>query len=113
MVGRGAYGAPWLPARIAQALERGIDPGAPSLARQKQIAIGHIGAMIEAGGPVGLKAARKHVGWYLASSGRPDAAVRVWRQRLCTEEAAHAVLAGLADFYDEGLGADPAERVAA
>lgn len=113
MVGRGAYGAPWQPARIAQALEGGIDPGAPSLDRQKQIAVGHVGAMIDAGGAAGLKAARKHIGWYLASSGRPEAAVRAWRQRLCTEESAHAALAGLADFYNEGLGAETAERVAA
>lgn len=111
MVGRGAYGAPWLPARIAKALETGDDPGAPSLREQKEIALGHVQEMIESGGFAGLKAARKHIGWYLASSGRADAVVKAWRQRLCTEEAPQRVLQGLVRFYDDGVGV--AEREAA
>src|SRR5262245_5665834 len=39
MVGRGACGAPWLPARIAAALAAGCDPGPPPLARQRDIAL--------------------------------------------------------------------------
>ena len=34
MIGRGAYGAPWLPGQIAEALRSGRDPGAPELARR-------------------------------------------------------------------------------
>lgn len=113
MVGRGAYGAPWLPGRIAQALETGGDPGAPPLARQQAIALAHVGEMIDAGGSAGLKAARKHIGWYLASSGRPDPVVRAWRQRLCTQENAREVLAGLAEFYDAAQGLHAAESRAA
>ena len=45
--------------------------------------------------------ARKHVGWYLASSGRPAQAVAAWRRRLCTSEDAGEVLGGLASFYDQ------------
>jgi nifR3 family TIM-barrel protein len=106
MVGRGAYGAPWLPSRIAAALVSGKDPGPPTLARQCDIALGHVEAMIEQDGPVhGLRTARKHIGWYLASSGRPAATVKAWRQRLCTSEDAGAVRAGLARFYNEALEA--------
>jgi len=106
MVGRGACGAPWMPSRIAAALASGRDPGPPTLEGQRDIAIRHIEAMIEHDGPVhGLRTARKHVGWYLASSGRPDAAVKAWRRRLCTSDDAHDVRTGLARFYDEALEA--------
>jgi nifR3 family TIM-barrel protein len=102
MVGRGACGAPWQLARIAAALATGRDPGAPALAEQHAIALSHLEAMLDAEGPrVGLRNARKHIGWYLASSGRPAAAVRDWRRRLCTSEDARLVRTGLARFYGE------------
>ena len=48
---------------------------------------------------LGLRNARKHVGWYLASSGAAEITVKEARRRLCTEEDASRLLAGLADFY--------------
>lgn len=108
MVGRGAYGAPWLPGRIAKALAEGTDPGTPPLHTQCDIARRHIADMLEHFGPVlGLKNARKHIGWYLVSSGRPEALVKAWRRRLCTQENPRVVLDDLEQFY-----AEP-ERVAA
>jgi nifR3 family TIM-barrel protein len=106
MVGRGACGAPWLPARIATALASGRDPGPPPLDRQREIALCHLEAMLDQDGPGhGLRTARKHIGWYLASSGSSADAVKAWRRRLCTCEDARAVRAGLARFYDEALEA--------
>jgi tRNA-dihydrouridine synthase B len=106
MVGRGAYGAPWMPARIAVALASGTDPGPPPLAGQRAIALAHLDAMLERAGPVvGLRNARKHIGWYLCASGRSAEAVKAWRRRLCTGEDPGAVRAGLARFYDEALEA--------
>jgi tRNA-dihydrouridine synthase len=101
MIGRGAYGAPWMPARIAAALASATasDPGPPPLARQGAIARAHVAAMIEESGAHGLRAARKHIGWYLASSGGDAAAIKAWRRRLCTTGSAREVLDGLADFY--------------
>jgi tRNA-dihydrouridine synthase B len=102
MVGRAAYGAPWLPARIASVLASGIDPGPPPLAQQAAIARDHIEAMLSHYGDcLGLRNARKHVGWYLASSGRAAAIVKAWRQRLCTDDDARRVLSGLSAFYAE------------
>jgi len=102
MVGRGAYGAPWMPARLAGYLASGRDPGAPTLAEQGAVAVAHIEDMLtHHGRQFGLRNARKHIGWYLASSGRPVAIVKVWRRRLCTGEDAGAVLAGLRSFYTE------------
>jgi len=102
MVGRGAYGAPWMPSRIAAALASGNDPGAPPLPEQGAIAAAHVEDMLmHSGAAHGLRTARKHIGWYLASSGRPAETVKVWRRRLCTSESAAEVLAGLRSFYGE------------
>jgi tRNA-dihydrouridine synthase len=100
MIGRAAYGAPWLPARIAAFLALGRDPGPPPLSEQGAIAREHIEAMLtHYGADLGLRNARKHVGWYLASSGRAAAVVKAWRQRLCTENDPERVLSGLGAFY--------------
>ena len=105
MIGRGACGQPWLPARIVQTLVGGKDPGAPSLRRQGEIAVGHVEAMLSAYGTgAGLRNARKHIGWYLAASGRAAAELRDWRRRLCTSEDAASVLAGLSAFYRDAEG---------
>jgi tRNA-dihydrouridine synthase B len=100
MIGRGAYGAPWMPGRIAQTLASGRDPGDPSRDTQRDIAHEHIEAMFcHYGGTLGIKNARKHIGWYLSSSGCSDPTMKTWRSRLCTEWEPNKVLSGLADFY--------------
>ncbi len=101
MIGRGAYGAPWMPGRIATDLATGRDPGEPPRAAQRDIALEHIEAMFgHYGGTLGIKNARKHIGWYLASSGAAEPVMKSWRKRLCTEWEPSKVLAGLAEFYD-------------
>jgi nifR3 family TIM-barrel protein len=105
MVGRGAYGAPWMPGRIAAALASKEDPGDPSLSEQRDIALEHIDAMLtHYGRDLGLKNARKHVGWYLLSSGADAATAKTWRARLCTTLDPQHVLQGLSAFYS---GAEP------
>jgi tRNA-dihydrouridine synthase B len=100
MIGRGAYGAPWLPAQIASALATGVDPGAPLLSQQSHIATAHVEAMLgHYGAELGLKNARKHIGWYLESSGRAASSVKAWRRQLCTDDNPARVLAGLEAFY--------------
>jgi nifR3 family TIM-barrel protein len=100
MVGRGAYGAPWMPGRIAQFLSGGKDPGNPRLDEQRDIAIEHVEAMlVHYGNELGLRNARKHVGWYLASSGAAEGTVKAWRAKLCTSLDPHQVLSGLKAFY--------------
>ena len=100
MIGRGAYGAPWMPGRIAAFLETGRDPGPPSLAEQEAIALAHVEAMlINEGTHHGLRNARKHIGWYLAGSGRELEVVKAWRRRLCTSENAAEVLEGIRTYF--------------
>ena len=100
MIGRGAYGAPWLPSQVATFLATGIDPGPPPLAAQGDIAVAHVDAMLSHYGAfLGLKNARKHVGWYLETSGAALAVVKANRKVLCTETDPARLLAGLARFY--------------
>src|SRR5262245_37354778 len=81
MIGRGACGAPWMLPRTATALATGRDPGSPPLAQQGATALAHVAAIMEQDGPAaGLRNARKHIGWYLASSGLPAAIVQAWRR---------------------------------
>jgi tRNA-dihydrouridine synthase B len=101
MVGRGAYGAPWMPKRIADMLATGTDPGDPALDTQAAIAVAHLDAMLDHEVRRGLHAARKHIGWYLARSGRGPQEIKAWRQQLCTLEDAARVRAGLAAFYEQ------------
>lgn len=104
MIGRGAYGAPWQAGRIATALSTGRDPGAPAIERQGSIAHEHVEAMlVHYGRALGLKNARKHIGWYLESTGRPAAEVKAWRRLLCTDDDAGRVLSNLAAFYAEAV----------
>ena len=108
MIGRGAYGAPWLPGQISRAFKTGRDDGPPPLDAQGRIATRHVADMLHHYGTrLGLKNARKHIGWYLVSSGRPEATVKAWRRRLCTDESPESVLQGLHQFYCEP------ERIAA
>ncbi len=65
MIGRGAYGKPWLIAQVMAALTGRAVPADPTLAQQHQLVREHYGMMLELYGPViGVNLARKHLGWY-------------------------------------------------
>jgi tRNA-dihydrouridine synthase B len=101
MIGRGAYGQPWMPARIATALATGADPGQPALESQRAVALEHVELMLSHyGRHLGLRNARKHIGWYLETSGRPEATVKAWRRLLCQDDDADRVQRNFARFYD-------------
>lgn len=104
MIGRGACGAPWTAGRIANFLATGRDAGPPPLAEQGAIAVEHVTAMLSHyGSRLGLKNARKHIGWYLMTSGRDAQCVKAWRRQLCTDDEPPRVLRGLRSFYAEAL----------
>jgi tRNA-dihydrouridine synthase B len=101
MIGRGAYGQPWMPARIAASLASGTDPGQPAIAAQRAIALEHVDLMLSHyGRHLGLRNARKHIGWYLETSGRPADLAKAWRRVLCQDDDADRVLSNFARFYD-------------
>jgi len=67
MIGRGAYGRPWLPALIAAGLARRPVPAPPGSTERLSLILEHYEAMLRHyGRATGLRNARKHLGWYLA-----------------------------------------------
>lgn len=114
MIGRGAYGAPWLPGRIAAGLADAAEEAtAPPLAEQGEIAAAHVEAMLAHYGEfLGLRNARKHIGWYIETSGHRAESVKVWRKRLCTEDDPVRALALLRAFYTNEPEADVLENAA-
>jgi tRNA-dihydrouridine synthase B len=65
MIGRGAYGKPWLLGQVMHWLATGERLPDPSIEEQYCIIIEQYDAMLEHYGPViGANCARKHIGWY-------------------------------------------------
>ena len=106
MVGRGAQGQPWLPGQIARRLETGVVEAPPPLAEQ----LAHIRALYDEvcslyGLRVGLRHARKHLGWALEVAARcsrtPAATLKTWRARILTSEDPAGVNRSLQDAFDD------------
>jgi len=106
MVGRGAQGQPWLPGQIARRLETGVVEAPPPLAEQ----LNHIRALYAEvcnhyGLRVGLRHARKHLGWALEVAGRcsraPAATLKTWRAKILTSEDPAGVDISLQDAFDD------------
>jgi tRNA-dihydrouridine synthase B len=73
MIGRGAYGRPWFVAQVIEWLKSHRRLAAPPLASQYTTLRAHYDAMlVHYGRDVGVKIARKHIGWY--SKGLPGSA---------------------------------------
>jgi tRNA-dihydrouridine synthase B len=65
MIGRGAYGKPWLLAQVMHWWRTGQGLSTPGYDEQYEVLVEHYSAMLELyGRDVGTKVARKHVGWY-------------------------------------------------
>ncbi|WP_225026108.1 tRNA dihydrouridine synthase DusB [Xinfangfangia pollutisoli] len=74
MVGRGAQGAPWRLAQIAAALHGRPAPAIPQGLALAEMIIGHYEDMLGFyGRELGLRCARKHLGWYLEEAGLDQA----------------------------------------
>jgi nifR3 family TIM-barrel protein len=72
MVGRGARGRPWALAEIAHALHAGAAPRVPVGAELADMISEHYEAMLSFyGATLGLRMARKHLGWYADAAGAP------------------------------------------
>src|SRR3546814_7306041 len=65
MIGRGAYGKPWLLAQVMQWFATGQRRADPGLDEQYALITEHYRAMLDHYGPfIGVNMARKHIGWY-------------------------------------------------
>jgi tRNA-dihydrouridine synthase B len=66
MIGRAAQGRPWLCGQIATYLDTGIMPAPPSAIQQLTTLHRHVAQLHQFYGDfMGVRIARKHVGWYL------------------------------------------------
>ena len=106
MLGRGAQGQPWLPGQIARRLKTGVAEAPPPLAEQ----LNHIRALYEEicshyGLRIGLRHARKHLGWALEVAGRcsraPAATLKSWRARILTSDDPLSVHRSLQHAFDD------------
>ena len=74
MIGRGAQGAPWRLAQVAHDLYGTPAPQVPEGGRLGRMILDHYDDMLTFyGRELGLRMARKHLGWYLDEAGLPHA----------------------------------------
>lgn len=74
MIGRGAYGRPWVVRQVIDALGGGIVSPAPAQSVLLALILDHYNAMIaHYGAYAGVAIARKHIGWYCENLPGADA----------------------------------------
>jgi len=106
MIGRGAQGQPWLPGQIGQQLISGTAAPTPTLPEQRELVTALYDALLSHYGlRVGLRHARKHLGWALDVAARasraPGETLKAWRQRVLTSEQPADVKRELCDAFDD------------
>lgn len=100
MIGRGARGRPWQLAVISAALYGAPDPKIPNGADLVDLVAGHHDSMLAFyGQELGVRVARKHLGWYMDQAGTPAAL----RREVLVAKTAQDVYGLLADAL---VGAD-------
>ena len=106
MIGRGAQGRPWLPGQIGHRLASGTAASEPTLSEQRDLVTGLYDALLSHYGlRVGLRHARKHLGWALDVAARasksPFETLKNWRQRVLTQESPAEVKRCIHDAFDD------------
>ncbi|MCB5409711.1 tRNA dihydrouridine synthase DusB [Pseudogemmobacter faecipullorum] len=96
MIGRGAQGRPWRLAEIAHELYGTPAPRIPEGQARAEMIIGHYEEMLSFyGRELGLRCARKHLGWYLDEAGLSKA-----RERILTSPDPAEVIRLLPEAFD-------------
>jgi tRNA-dihydrouridine synthase B len=100
MIGRGAYGRPWLIGQVVAELAQGGQRPDPSLDEQLATMLEQYREMLELYGThTGVNLARKHIGWY--TKGLPGSAEL--RNRVNQQDDPATVIAMLQEFYSPWL----------
>jgi tRNA-dihydrouridine synthase B len=100
MIGRGAYGRPWLLAQVMRWWQTGEALSEPSIDEQYAVLVAHYRAMLDHYDAVtGVKMARKHLGWY--TKGLHGSAE--FRNKVNFIDQANEVLGEIDRFYEPFL----------
>jgi tRNA-dihydrouridine synthase B len=100
MIGRGAYGRPWLLGQVMHWFATGQHRPDPSIEEQYHLIMDHYRAMLDHyGAHIGVNMARKHIGWY--TRGLPGSAE--FRNAVNQVAEAPQVLDMLSHFYEPFL----------
>ncbi len=111
MIGRAAQGRPWLPGHVAHFLRTGEQLPEPAPAQVRDILLGHLEALHAFyGEEMGVRIARKHLGWY--AKDRPENAA--FRAVVNRAQSADEQLRLTRDYFDAlAAGVSPALPAAA
>ena len=100
MIGRGAQGRPWILAQVAHALYGTPAPEVPRGRALVELVMAHHARMLSFYGPdLGLRVARKHLGWYMDRFAVPSGL----RKRILTALTPSEIYAALPDALDPSL----------
>jgi tRNA-dihydrouridine synthase B len=100
MIGRGAYGRPWLLAQTMAELVAGAACAEPTLDEQLETMLAQYDEMLSLyGRQTGVNLARKHLGWY--TKGLPGSAE--FRNQVNQQDDPAVVVSMLRDFYGPWL----------
>lgn len=98
LIGRAAQGSPWIFREINHYLDTGRKLRPPELSEVREILLDHLaGLHAFYGMPMGVRIARKHVGWYLQCHDRD----RHFRRHFNTLESAEAQVLSIGRYFDD------------
>ncbi|WP_181705599.1 tRNA dihydrouridine synthase DusB [Chthonobacter rhizosphaerae] len=114
MIGRGAYGRPWAPGRIAEALRTGGEAVDPPVEEIRDTLVEHYEAILSLyGSALGVRIARKHIGWTFEAVANPHPAAPALKTRIFAAEEPGAVLADLRRWFADAAPRSATRREAA
>ena len=97
MLGRAAHGRPWLFREFLHFLNQGTKLPPPAAAEMRAVALEHLEGIYSLyGEELGVRIARKHIGWYVR--GLPGG--EAFRREANAIVSAHAQLAAVGRFFD-------------
>ena len=98
MVGRGAQGRPWLLSELAHALFKAPKVARPTLKEFSQLVAEHYDSILQFyGRELGVRVARKHLGWYMDEAGT----AQVLRRKILTAATPEDVFEALPDAMEQ------------
>ena len=98
MVGRGAQGRPWLLSELAHALFKAPKVARPTLKEFSQLVAEHYDSILQFYGlELGVRVARKHLGWYMDEAGT----AQVLRRKILTAATPEDVFEALPDAIEQ------------